>query len=50
MSTPWPGIAHTYDVAAEPCAATFAAELNGKPFHRDLLDRYAAELAGRGEV
>jgi len=50
MSTPWPDIAHTYDVAAEHYAATFAAELDGKPFDRDLLDRYAAELAGRGEV
>ena len=50
MSTPWPDIAHTYDVAAEHYAATFAAELDGKPFHRDLLYRYATELAGRGEV
>jgi SAM-dependent methyltransferase len=50
MSTPWPDIAHTYDVAAEHYAATFAAELGGKPFDRDLLDRYAAALAGRGEV
>ena len=50
MSTPWPDIAHTYDVAAEHYAATFAAELDGKPFDRDLLNRYAAELAGRGEV
>jgi len=50
MSTPWPDIAHTYDVAAEHYAATFAAELDGKPFDRGLLDRYAAELAGRGEV
>jgi len=50
MSTPWPDIAHTYDVAAEHYAATFAAELDGKPFDRDLLDRYAVELAGRGEV
>jgi SAM-dependent methyltransferase len=50
MSTPWPDIAHTYDVAAEHYAATFAAELDGKPFDRDLLDRYAAALAGRGEV
>src|SRR4029077_10263894 len=50
MSTPWPDIAHTYDVAAEHYAATFAGELAGKPFDRDLLDRYAAALAGRGEV
>ena len=50
MSEPWPDIAHTYDVAAEHYAATFAGELAGKPFDRDLLDRYAAALAGRGAV
>jgi SAM-dependent methyltransferase len=50
MNTSWPDIAHTYDVAAEHYAATFAAELDAKPFDRGLLDRYAAELAGRGEV
>jgi SAM-dependent methyltransferase len=50
MSTPWPDIAHAYDVAAEHYAATFAGELGGKPFDRDLLDRYAAAVAGRGEV
>jgi SAM-dependent methyltransferase len=50
MSEPWPDIRHTYDVAAEHYAATFAGELDGKPFDRDLLDRYAAALAGRGEV
>ena len=50
MSEPWPDIGHTYDVAAEYYAATFAAELDGKPTDRDLLDRYAAALAGRGEV
>ena len=49
MSEPWPDIAHTYDVAAEHYAATFAGELDGKPFDRKLLDRYAADLAGRGE-
>src|SRR5215470_13761995 len=48
--TPWPDIARTYDVAAETYAATFAAELDGKPFDRGLLDRYAAALAGRGAV
>jgi len=50
VSAPWPDIAHTYDVAAERYAATFAGELDGKPFDRELLDRYAAALAGRGEV
>jgi SAM-dependent methyltransferase len=47
---PWPDIARAYDVAAETYAATFAAELDGKPFDRGLLDRYAAALAGRGTV
>ena len=37
MSTPWPDIGHTYDVAAEHYAATFAGELDGKPFDRKLL-------------
>jgi len=50
MSEPWPDIGHTYDVAAEYYASTFAGELDGKPFDRDLLDRCAAALAGRGEV
>ena len=50
MTERWPDIAHTYDVAAEHYAATFAGELDGKPFDRDLLDRYAAALAGRGAV
>jgi SAM-dependent methyltransferase len=50
MSEPWPDIARVYDVAAEHYAAAFATELTGKPFDRDLLDRYAAALAGRGEV
>jgi SAM-dependent methyltransferase len=50
VSEPWPDIGHTYDVAAEHYAATFAGELGGKAFDRDLLDRYAAALAGRGEV
>jgi hypothetical protein len=36
MTGPWPDIAHTYDVAAEHYAATFAGELAGKPFDRDL--------------
>ena len=50
MSEPWPDIAHIYDVAAEHYAVTFATELAGKLFDRDLLDRYAAARAGRGEV
>lgn len=33
-----------YDAVAEPYAATLAAELDGKPFDRDLLDRLAERL------
>jgi SAM-dependent methyltransferase len=47
---PWPDIAATYDEVAADYADLFAAELAGKPFDRDLLDRYAAALAGRGPV
>src|SRR5262249_61419258 len=50
MSTPWPDIARTYDVAAEHYAATFAGQLDGKRFERDLFDRYAAALPGPGEA
>ena len=50
MTGAWPDIAHTYDVAAKHYADTFAGELDGKPFDRDLLDRYAAAVAGHGEV
>lgn len=49
-AAPWPDIAATYDVAAATYADQFAAELDGKPFDRDLLDRFAAALAGRGPV
>lgn len=47
---PWPNIAHAYNVAAETYAAKFGGELADKPFDRDLLDRYAAEVAGHGPV
>ena len=39
MSEPWPDIWHTYNVAAEHQTATFAGELDGKPFDRDLIVR-----------
>ena len=42
----WPDIGHTYDVAAEHYAATFAGERDGKPFDGDLLDRYAVASPG----
>jgi itaconate CoA-transferase len=46
----WPDISGTYDVVAADYAAMFAAELAGKPFDRDLLDRFAATVTGRGPV
>jgi SAM-dependent methyltransferase len=46
----WPDIAHAYDVVAEAYATAFAGELERKPFDRDLLDRFAAAMAGRGAV
>jgi SAM-dependent methyltransferase len=50
MDQPWPDIAAAYDAAAAEYADLFGAELAGKPFDRDLLDRFAAEVAGRGPV
>jgi SAM-dependent methyltransferase len=47
---PWPDIAGSYDVVAQEYAAQFRDELDGKPFDRDLLDRFAAALAGQGSV
>lgn len=46
----WPDIAHVYDVVANDYAQAFADELDRKPFDRDLLDRWAAVVAGRGPV
>jgi SAM-dependent methyltransferase len=46
----WPDISATYDVVAADYADLFAAELAGKPFDRDLLDRFAVALVGRGPV
>jgi SAM-dependent methyltransferase len=40
----WPDIGHTYDVVAETYADTFADELSGKPFDRDLLDSFAESV------
>src|SRR5215469_8309045 len=50
MSEPGPDIGHTYAVAGRALRGRVAGELDGKPFDRDLLDRYAVALAGRGEV
>jgi SAM-dependent methyltransferase len=50
MDEPWPDILAAYDAAAAQYADLFGDELAGKPFDRDLLDRFAAEVAGRGPV
>lgn len=42
----WPDLRHTYDAVAADYAAAFAAELAGKPFDRELLDGFAAEVSG----
>lgn len=46
----WPHIPATYDAVAQDYAAAFSDELAGKPFDRDLLDRLAEHVAGRGWV
>jgi SAM-dependent methyltransferase len=47
---PWPDIAAGYDRLASHYADRFGTELDGKPADRALLDRFAAEVAGRGPV
>lgn len=46
----WPDFAKSYDAVAADYAAEFASELDHKPFDRDLLDRFAAVVAGAGSV
>ena len=45
-----PSIRHDYDRLAEEYARRIAGELQHKPLDRELLDRFAAEVKGRGEV
>ena len=45
-----PDLAGTYDRVAEPYAQKFFDELAHKPFDRELLDRFAARVRGRGRV
>jgi SAM-dependent methyltransferase len=40
----------SYDAIAEDYARTYFDELDGKPFDRAILDRFAADLVGRGRV
>ncbi len=50
VTSPWPNIGAAYDVVAQDYATTFDDELDGKPADRDLLDRLAATVSGRGPV
>src|SRR5439155_313770 len=45
-----PDLAGTYDRVAAPYGEQFFDELARKPFDRELLDRFAARLSGRGLV
>ncbi len=44
------GALDAYDSVAEDYANTFYRELDGKPFDRELLDRFALRLYDRGPV
>lgn len=52
MTSPdWNGrLVESYDRVAERYAEQFVNELDRKPFDRDLLDRYADAVRGRGKV
>ncbi len=43
-------VSGSYDTVAGEYAARIVDELRHKPFDRDLLDRFAARVAGRGTV
>jgi SAM-dependent methyltransferase len=43
-------VSATYDAVAREYAERFVDELDGKPFDRDLLDRFAVRTAERGLV
>src|SRR6516164_2514630 len=43
-------IRETYDRLAGAYACRFVKELQSKPLDRELLDRFAAQVRGRGEV
>jgi SAM-dependent methyltransferase len=45
-----PSIRQDYDRLAEEYARRFSGELQHKPLDRKLLDRFAADVKGRGEV
>ncbi len=43
-------IRESYDALADEYARRISNELHSKPFDRELLDRFAAEVSGHGEV
>jgi len=45
-----PDLPGTYDRVARPYADQFFTELERKPFDRELLDRFAERMRGRGRV
>jgi SAM-dependent methyltransferase len=44
------GIVPSYDAIADEYAQQYFDELDGKPFDREILDRFAASVRGRGRV
>jgi SAM-dependent methyltransferase len=44
------GIVPSYDAIADEYAEQYFDELDGKPFDREILDRFAASVSGRGRV
>jgi SAM-dependent methyltransferase len=44
------GIVPSYDAVAEQYAEQYFDELDGKPFDREILDRFAASVKGRARV
>ena len=44
------GVVPSYDAIAEQYAEQYFHELDGKPFDRDVLDRFAATVKDRGRV
>ena len=44
------GIVPSYDAIADEYAGQYFNELDGKPFDREWLDRFAASVKGRGRV
>src|SRR5258707_10534643 len=46
----WSGIRKSYDAVARQYADEIYGELAGKPFDREVLDRFAERVRGRGPV